>query len=127
MMPVRHPLGHKPATGGHSISSGCCCHFSGEIDAGAIDALAKGVAHKTNDFCRGCDLPLDLLDGLGESLVRLMYECLIKQANLLVERLESRFDDLLDDMRGLSLRLSLVGENFSLAAHDVRGKARGIE
>src|SRR6266851_7112344 len=128
MAPVRViPLLTNSQPAAPSTSSGRCRHFSGEISAGTVDALAKGVAHKADDFYRRSALRLRLLDGLGDALVRLMYECLIKQANLLVEGLEPRFDDLLDDMGRLSLRLGLVGENFSFAAHRVRVEAGGIE
>ena len=51
---------------------------------------------------------------------------LLEQRDFLVIGLETRLDDLLDDVRGLALLLELFSEHILLALHDVRGQTRGV-
>ena len=53
-----------------------------------------------------------------------MDKGLIEQADLLIESLEPRFDDLVDDIRRFSLRLVLVGKDLLLPPNDI-GIERG--
>ena len=118
----------RTAAGSHaaaiSVGSTGCRDLGGEIGVRPVDALAERVAHEAGDLDRRADLAFGFLDRLRDVLVRLVDEGLIEQADLLVEGLEPRFDDLVDDIRRFALRLELVGEHVLLAPDHVRIEAR---
>src|SRR5438270_9260978 len=89
--------------------------LAAEIAVRPADAFAERIAHKTRDLDRGARLALALLDRLRNRLVRIVDVSLLDQADLFVERLEARLDDLVDDVRRFSLCLVLVCQHLLLA------------
>src|SRR5689334_24957046 len=85
-----------------------------------LDALAHGKPHEAGDLDRPADLSLGFLERLRDRLLVVVYVGLLEQADLLVEGLEPRFDDLGNDVFGLALLAELVGEHVLLAL-DHRG------
>src|SRR5512144_685141 len=90
-------------------------HLAAEIALRPVDAFPERIAHEPGHLDRAADLALGFLDRLRHALVRLVNERLIEQADLLVEGLEPRFDDLVDHIRRLSLRLVFVREHLFFA------------
>src|ERR1700761_6140434 len=112
-----------PATDGAKIPSmrpGKSGDFAAEIAAGSVDAFAQGIADETAELNRSADLTFGLFKRLGYGLLVVENERLLDQTNFLVESLQSRLDDLLDDIRGFALRLGLVRQ-YALLAFD-RGR-----
>src|SRR3569832_513602 len=86
-------------------------HFGGEVGLLALDTLAERVAHEAGDLDRTADLALGFLDRLRHHLLVVEDERLLEHADLLVEGLQSRLADLLDQSLGLALLAKLVGEH----------------
>src|SRR5262245_58204853 len=101
--------------------------LAAEIAVRPVDAFAERIAHKTRDLDRGARLALALLDRLRNRLVRIVDVSLLEQADLFVERLEARLDDLVDDVLTLSLCLVLVCKHVLLAPDHIRIETRGID
>src|SRR5579883_1672357 len=74
-----------------------------------FDPLADRVAHEARHLDGAAHLAFGFLERLRHTLVGVVNITLIEQADFLVEGLQPGFDDLLDDVRGLALRLVLVG------------------
>src|SRR5437588_309309 len=96
--------------------------FGSEIAFRFRDALAETVTHETGDLDRTADLAFGFLDRLRDRLLAGVGkdEGLLEQGLLLVERLETVLDDLLDHRFGLALLTEFVGEHVLLALHDFR-------
>src|ERR1700757_2432531 len=80
-------------------------HFSTEIAARPVDALAKGEADEAADLDRRPAFAFALLERLGDGLLVVEDERLIEQADFLVEGFQPRLDDLFDHIGRLALRL----------------------
>ena len=74
----------------------------------ALDTLAQGEPDKSRDFDRRAGFNFSFLHRLRYRLLVIEDETLVQQANFFVEGLQARFDDLVDDIGGLALRLGLL-------------------
>src|SRR5262249_30629408 len=92
-----------------------------------VDPLAERETRVAADLDRSADLAFRFLEELSDALVRLADISLVQQADLFVEGLEPRLDDLLDDVGRLALRLELLGQDVPLARDDARVEARSVE
>src|SRR5579859_6832173 len=101
--------------------------FRGEVAFLPFDSLAESIAHKAGHLHRRTDLALSFLERLGDRLAAVMDECLLEQADFLVEGLQARLDDLLDYVLGLALLAILVGQHVPLALDELGVEARRID
>src|SRR5438067_11016401 len=99
----------------HSVRTGKGSDLTAEIAAGTFDPLAEAKTHKSSDLDRCTDLCLNLFDSRSHAFLIVEDEALVQQTNLLVEGLQAGFDDLIDHIGGLALRLGLVGQHSLLA------------
>src|SRR5882762_5908894 len=76
-----------------------------EIGFLLVDSLAQSIAHKSGHLNRRADLALGFFYRLGDRLAIVlgMDRGLLQQTDFLVEGLQTRIDDLLDDVLGLAL------------------------
>ena len=96
------------------------CYFATEIVARPVDAFTKRIASEAGDLDRRPHFALGFLHCLRHALFVVENKALIEQADLLVEGLEPRLDDLLDDVCRLALGFELLGENIFLALNGRR-------
>src|SRR5262245_55976334 len=101
--------------------------LGGEIGFLLLDALTECVADKTGDFDRSTHLAFGFLQRLRHTLLVIENKWLLQQTNFLVERLESRLDDLIDYVSRFALLLELVGKHILLTLHNGRIERCGIE
>src|SRR5580698_2901432 len=114
-----------PSPRGPLYGSGCRCSISRRLllaasgcDLGReigflpVDSLAESIAHKSGNLHRRADLALGFLEHLRDRLavVLAVHRSLLQQADLLVEGLQARLDDLLDHILRLALLAVFVGQ-----------------
>src|SRR5262249_7376071 len=88
-----------------------------------LDTFAECKTRKARDPDRRAGLALCLLHRLRDALCGIVNVGLVEQADLFVEGLESRLDDLADHGLGLSLSAKFVGKHALLTRHDGRVEA----
>ena len=108
------------------MCTGKCGDFAAEISPGSFDPLAERKALETADLDRRPDFAFGLLERLRDAFLFIEDEGLIEQTDLLVESLQARLDDLVDDIGGLALRLELVGKNVLLALDACRIESQTV-
>src|ERR1700733_1195287 len=109
------------------MCTGKCGDFAAEISPGPFDPLAERKAPEAADLDRRADFAFGFLERLRDAFLVIEDEGLIEQTDFLVESLQARLDDLVDDIGGLSLRLELVGKNVLLALDACRIETRRID
>src|SRR6185437_13987283 len=105
---LRDPFPDSPGaetTGKRSALTGGGRNLGGEIGFLLLNAFAKRITNKAGDLDRAADGALGFLERLRDGLGRVVNVSLLEQADFLVEGLQAGFDDLVDDVRGLSLLL----------------------
>ena len=86
------------------MSPGQRGHLAAEIAARPFDSFTQRVTHEAGDLDRCTNLPLAFLKRLRHGFLIVENEALIEQTDLLVESLQTRLDNLVDDVGRLALR-----------------------
>src|SRR6185503_1142264 len=126
---ITHGVGEAPLLEAafRSALAGRGRNLGGEVGLLLLDALTEGVADEARDLDRTADLALGVLERLRDRLLVVEDERLLEHADLLVESLQARLDDLLDHSLGLALLAKLVGEHVLLALDGGRIEPGRIE